>query len=120
MEDRALADRFIAYADALVAVSVVGMSGLSIALAEPDIRCSLTQAMAWVVGVNLVSAGIISALLIVLRSWESTLRSAIRPTPRAATYLRRLHAARLAIVWICAGVAVAMLLAAARDPACLG
>ena len=118
MEDRALADRLIAYADAVVAVSVVGLSGISIALADPDVRCSLIHGTKMVVAGNLVFAGVLSLLLVVFRNWESDLRSAIRPSPRSARYLRRLHVGRLAVVWLCAILIVVMLSAAAKDLTC--
>jgi len=118
LDDRALADRLVNYADALVAVSFVGMSGLSIALADPDVRCSLIRGVTPVAVANLVSAGIVSILLVILRSWEFDLRSPAPPSPKSARYARRLHIARFIIVWISAAAAVATLLAATRDPAC--
>jgi len=120
LEDRALADRLVTYADALVAVSFVGMSGLTIALADPDIRCSLIRGVTPVAVANLASAGVVSLLLIVLRSWEAELRSGASPSARAATYSRRLHVARFVIVWLCVITAVVTLIAATRDPACAG
>lgn len=52
VDDRGIADRLVTYADALAAVCFVGTSGLSLALADPDVRCSLTS------GVPQVVAGI--------------------------------------------------------------
>jgi hypothetical protein len=118
LDDRALADRLVNYADALVAVSFVGMSGLSIALADPDVRCSLTRGVFPVMVANLISAAGVSVLLVILRSWESNLRSPSLSSPRAARYLSRLHIARFVIVWLSAAAAVATLFAATRDPAC--
>lgn len=118
MDDRALADRLVNYADALVAVSFVGMSGLSIALADPDVRCSLTRGVTPVAVANLVSAAVVSLLLVILKGWESDLRSPTPPSPKSARYSRRLHIARFIIVWISAATAVATLVAATGDPAC--
>ena len=42
-EDRALADRLVNYADAAVALSVVGISGLGIAVADPETRSSVAR-----------------------------------------------------------------------------
>jgi hypothetical protein len=76
MEDRALADRLVNYADALAAVSFVGMSGLSIAVADPDVRCSITQGALVPVGlINLVSASLVTVILAILRRWERDLRT---------------------------------------------
>ena len=64
MEDRALADRLVNYADALAAVCFVGMSGLSIAMADPDVRCSITQGALLPVGlIDLVSAATVTLIL---------------------------------------------------------
>ena len=98
LEDQAFADRLITYADALVAVSFVGMSGLSIALADPGIRCSLTYGLVPLALLNLIFGIIISLILVVFRIWESDLRSGAPPSERSAKYAHRLHAARLVIV----------------------
>lgn len=119
MEDRALADRMVNYADALVAVSFVGTSGLSLALGDPDVRCSLTQGFAHVLLGNLLFAVVVSALFVVLRLWETDLRSEAPLSAKSARYSRRLHAVRLAVVWLSATAAVGVLLAGTRDPACL-
>ena len=118
MDDRALADRLVTYADALVAVSFVGMSGFSIALADPDVRCSITGGLTGIVVGNFIFGGTVSFLLVVLRSWESDLRSATSLSVKSARYSRRLHVARLIIVWFCAITVVVTLIIATRDPAC--
>lgn len=107
------------YADALVAVSFVGTSGLSLALTDPDVRCSLVDAFGQVLAGNFVSAGIVSILLITLRSWESDLREGSSRSKKSESYSRRLHVARLAVVWISAIAAVVLLAAATKGPACV-
>jgi len=108
------------YADALAAVAFVGMSGLSIALAEPDVRCSITQgAFVPVVVANVLSACVVSVLLVVLRRWELDLRSPAPPSAKATRYMRRVHVARFVIVWFCATAAILSVVAAARDQACV-
>jgi hypothetical protein len=120
MEDRALADRLVNYADALAAVSFVGMSGLSIAMADPDVRCSITQGALVPVGlINLVSATAVTVVLAILRRWERDLRSGSPLSPKAARISARLHVARFVIVWLSAGAAVAVILASARDTSCV-
>ena len=37
-EERALADRLVSYADAVAALAFVGVSGLGVAVADPDTR----------------------------------------------------------------------------------
>ena len=120
MDDRALADRLVNYADGLAAVSFVGMSGLSIALADPDVRCSITQEAYLPVAIgNLVSASVVSLLLLLLRRWESDLRPET-PSAKVSLYSRRLHIARFVVVWLSALGAVVALVAASKDPGCIG
>jgi hypothetical protein len=119
LDDRALADRLVNYADALAAVAFVGMSGLSISLAEPEVRCSITQgAFVPVVAANVLSTGIVSLLLVVLRSWEMDLRSSDPPSAKAARYMGRIYVARFIIVWFSGAAAILSVVAAARDTAC--
>ena len=118
MDDRSFADRLVTYADALVAVSFVGSSGLSLALTDPESRCSLvTTAGAVSIG-NLIFAGIVSVLLITLRRWELDLRTGTSASKKSTTYSRRLHVARLVVIWFSAIATVVFLLAANRDPTC--
>jgi len=108
------------YADALAAVAFVGMSGLSIALAEPEVRCSITQgAFVPVVAGNVFSTGVASLLLVVLRSWEMDLRSPDPPSAKAARYMGRIYLARFIVVWLSGAAAVLSVVAAARDTACI-
>jgi len=99
-QDRALADRLVNYADAMVAVSFVGVSGLGIAVADPDTRTSVARGALWVAAGNAVVAIVVSVLLQLLRRWELDLRVAAPPSEKAARYSRKLHGARFAIVWL--------------------
>ena len=120
MEDRALADRLVNYADALAAVSFVGMSGFTIALADPEVRCSITQgALLPVSLINVISASAVTLILVILQRWERDLRSANPLSAKAARISGRLHVARFVIVWLSAGAAVATLIASTRDTSCV-
>ncbi len=55
MDERGFADRLVSYSDALVAASFVAMSALSIALGEPDIRCSIARVPVPIALCNLVT-----------------------------------------------------------------
>ena len=98
-QDRALADRLVNYADAIVAVAFVGVSGLGVALADPDARESVARAAEWVGGLNVAVGVVVSALLRLLRRWELDLRFGQPQSKKAAAYSRRLHAARYVVVW---------------------
>ncbi len=118
MDDRALADRLVNYADALAAVSFVGTSGFSLAIADPDVRCSLQGGVTVVAIGNFAFASLMTALVFVLRHWENDLRASAPLAGKAAVISRRLHVARIVIIWFSTFGAVATMVAAARDPAC--
>ena len=118
MDDRSLADRLVTYADALVAVTFVGTSGWSLALTNPESRCSLIHAAGPVSVGNLIFAAIVSILLITLRRWELDLLTGTAVSKKSAAYSRRLHVARLGVVWVSAIAIVIFLMAALRDPTC--
>ncbi len=105
----ALADRLVSYADAIVAVSFLGASGLGIAVADPDARASVSQAWREVAIGNLVMPLIVSAIILMLRRWELELRADLDTAPKALKIGRRLHVARLLIVWA-SGIQVAVLM----------
>jgi hypothetical protein len=109
-DDRALADRLVNYADAVVALAVVGVSGLGIAVADPDARESVALAADWVAAANGAVGVLSTGLVLLLRSWESDLRRDSQPSPKVARYSRYLHVARLIIIWICAIQAVILML----------
>lgn len=119
MDDHSLADRLMTYADALVAVSFVGSSGMCVGLMNPESRCSLISAFRAVSVGNLIFTVIVSVLLIILRRWESDLLAGTSSSKKARTYSRRLHVARLAVIWLSAiSVVVFLMVAATGDPTC--
>jgi len=118
MKDAVLADRLISYSDAFVALAFVSISGLGIAAADPDIRCSLAYAARPISVSNFVSAAIMTVILVLFRRWESALRASDPPSEKAGRYSRHLHRARIFVVWLSCGMAVFMLWALTRDESC--
>jgi hypothetical protein len=109
--ETALADRLISYADAIVALGVVGVSGLGLAVADPEIRTDIARAADWMILSNILSGAVISGLLTLLRSWELDLRSGAPVPAKVQKYSRRLHIARIGVIWLAAVQAAALMLA---------
>ena len=99
-EEWALADRLVNYADALTAVTFLGVSGLGIAVADPEARSSIALIADWVILSNLLLSLAFSAMLIVLRRWEADLRADLPPADKARRYSRYLHYGRLLVIWV--------------------
>ncbi len=101
-EVRALMDRVISYSDALAAVMVVAASGLAIALADPDIRSSITRNayIGIVIGNFLMGSGV-SLLLKLLRRWELDLVEDLPTNYKIRKYSRTFYIARHVVVWFC-------------------
>ena len=101
-EIRTLADRLVNYSDALVAVMIVGASGLAIALADPDIRSSLSFYAFLGIAVGNVLMGIgVSLLLRLMRRWELDLMSDLPTNPKIQRYSRLFYLGRHVVVWFC-------------------
>ena len=97
MNDSSLADKLVSYADALAALAFVGTSGLGLALADPDVRCSLVKV---VIGVGIATSLLAGA------------------SAEARRISRFIFTARIVVVWLAAAAAVALLVAATQDPRC--
>ncbi len=110
-EEWALVDRLVSYSDAITAVAFLGVSGLGIAVADPDARTSIELVAEWVILSNVLLALLLSAVLIVLRRWEADLRADLPPAAKARRYSRYLHWGRLLVIWVSGGQAVAIMLA---------
>ena len=106
-----LADRLVNYADALTAVTFLGVSGLGLAVADPDARSSMALIANWVIASNVFLSVAFSAMLSVLCRWEADLRADLAPAPKARRYSRYLHYARLLVIWVSGAQATAILLA---------
>ena len=112
------ADRLLSYADALAALSFLSVSGLGIAAADPEIRCSLALVPFRIAVSNIIFAGIATAIILKLRAWESELRLGSDLSERALAIARHLHLARLAIIWGSTLLAVLVLYALTQDASC--
>ncbi len=110
-EEWVLADRLVSYADAIAAVMFLGVSGLGIAVADPEVRSSISLVAEWVILSNVLVALLFSAMLIVLRRWEADLRADLPPAGKARRYARYLHWGRLLVIWVSFGQATAIMLA---------
>ncbi len=98
-DEAALADRLVNYSDALVAVTFLGVSGLGIAIADPDIRCTIADGATYITAGNLGNGVVFTALILLFRRWESKLREDDPQSELVATYARWIHWGRLAILW---------------------
>ncbi len=113
-ETRTLIDRLVNYSDALVAVMIVGASGLAIALADPDIRSSLSfEAFLGIVIGNVVMGIGVSLLLRLMRGWELDLMSDLPTNPKIQRYSRLFYLGRHVVVWFCISQNTAVLLMSA-------
>lgn len=108
-EDWLLADRLVNYADAVVALAFLGVSGLGIAVADPDTRSSVAPAAVYIGAVNVFLGFLWSGLVFVLRRWECELRAALPLSSKYARTSRRLDWARHAVIWVAVGQAVMLM-----------
>jgi len=112
-----LADRLVGYSDALVAVSFLSVSGIGLAVADADTRCTVAHGAHFVMFGTFMNGVIFSAIIVFLRRWERNLRADEPPSETASRYMELLHVARLVILWV--SVVIAMALAnESRDGAC--
>lgn len=118
-DEAALADRLVNYSDALVAVAFLGVSGLGVIVADPDIRCTLAGAVGEIVFGTAFNGALFTAVILVLRRWELDLRSEDEDSPseKVRSYSRWLHGARLVVVWMSTIMSVVLVLAS-RSPEC--
>lgn len=114
-EARALADRCVNYADALTAIVYLGVSGLGVALIDPDARHSLNNVTGWIIAGNIALCMLISALLMVLRRWELDLRSGEPQDAAVVRYSRYFNSARHCVVWLSLLQITVILLVATLD-----
>jgi hypothetical protein len=118
MTREALADRIITYSDALVAFSLVNALAFLIALAEPEIRCSINR-IAWTIAiVNLAFPLTSSTILVALRRFELKLREGEHQDEMVTSFWNYARIVRYALVWGFAAMVLLGLLGANSDPAC--
>jgi len=109
--DVVLADRLVSYADALTALAFVGVSGLGLAVADPEIRADIAIVADWLVLSNLLSGAALCAVVVLFRRWELDLRSKAKDSAKVQRYSQLLHTARLVVIWFASGQATVMMLA---------
>jgi hypothetical protein len=122
MKRETLADRIVTYCDALVAFSLVNGLAFVVALAEPDIRCSIVGIAAFVATVNAVIPVVSTLTLIWLRRYELELRRDAEGEAVEDALVDRfwtiVSKVRFALIWFFAAVVVFGVLAATQDPSC--
>ena len=121
MTREGLADRFVNYADAVAAFTIVNGLAFLVALTETEVRCSIAHLTWFVSAGQIVFHLLVTGVVVALRRAELSLRSPADGTPpEVLALLRRLFVARIAIIW--AGVVVMAFLSrmALSDPSCSG
>jgi len=99
MRDQELAHRIVGYADAVVAVDFLSVTAFGLAVADPDIRCSLAAGNNSVLIANAVVAVVFSLCLYYLRRWELDLGNDDSLSEKGQKYTRYLNVARYGVVW---------------------
>jgi len=110
-EERALADRLVSYSDAIVAISVVGASGLGAVIADPDSREYVERAANYIIVANVLIGLVATAIISLLRRWEGNLRADLPEAPLPRRYARYLHIARIVLVWLAAAQIIGLMIA---------
>ena len=93
MKREAVADRIITYCDALMAFSLVNGFAFLVALAEPDIRCSIANIAVFMGGVTVISPLAASFALVWLRRYELRLRGGVSDDAVVSRLENRQHLA---------------------------
>jgi hypothetical protein len=118
MNREALADRITNYCDALVAFSLVNALAFLIALAEPEIRCSIAEIGFFVAAVNLLFPVGISAALAGLARYQRSLVGVAEPDELIARFVRFAQLFRYALVWVFGLLVIVGVWASTYDSRC--
>lgn len=118
MKREALADRIITYCDALVAFSLVNGLAFLVALAEPDVRCSIVGVAGAIVAINLIFAIASTVGLITLRRTERRLRGDDLQDAEVEKFWRVVAIARFVLIWFFMGLVLVGVVSASLDPLC--
>ncbi len=102
MQDSEVAKRLIGYADAVVALSFVSISAFGLAVADPDIRCSLAGALLPVIIANTLGAALFSLALLMLSRWGRSLQADDQLSSRGRKISGYLNAGRHFLIWFAA------------------
>lgn len=115
MSPQTLADRFVYYADIVVAFAVVNSFAFVAALAEPDVRIAVSSQFFFFGGV-LFFAVLETAALFGLRRAELRLRAKTEDSNHAITgsYLRAMQIVRYFLIWFSAIVVIFLGITAAQ------
>jgi hypothetical protein len=114
-----LADRFVSYSDAATAFPFVQAVAFSVALTEPDIRCSVADIWISITLGNLMFSLLMMIGIVILRRSELSLRQTVEVDPMVSRYLRRLHKARFVFIGLTFVYLFFSAYLATLDPACL-
>jgi len=117
MTPSAMADRLLAYCDAIAGFSVVNTLAFLIALAEPDVRCTLVETTSLLYVGILVGAALQNAGLVYLRGKERLLREASGEelNPQVAQTMHAVQVGRIGLVWFYSLVLIGVLWASSNS-----
>jgi hypothetical protein len=118
MNREAVADRIVTYCDALMAFSLVNGFAFFVALAEPDIRCSIANIAVFMAGVTVISPLAASVALVWLRRYELRLREDVSDEALVSRFWRIVGISRFVLIWVFALIVVIGIWAATQDPSC--
>lgn len=118
MTQGALADRFVNYADAVVAFAMVNALAFLIALSEREVRCSLPAGGPFFIMIFPISAALLSAGLSACRRAEIRLRGSNSLDPIVSRYLQYAYLVRHGLIWFVMTLTLVLALVATRDPSC--
>ena len=110
-EEQALANRLVAYSDAIVALAFIVSSGLGLAIADPDTRGTITDVAAEMIVGNALLGVVFSILLVTLRHWELDLRPESVVTEKFRRYSYRIFVAKHFVIWLSVSQTVMIMLA---------
>lgn len=115
MSPQTLADRFVYYADVVVAFAVVNSFAFVAALAEPDVRIAVSGQFIFFGGV-LFFALLETAALFGLRRAELRLRAKDQDSNQTITgdYLRYMQIVRYFLIWFSAVIVIFLGIVAAK------
>lgn len=116
-DDLILANRMVSYADAIVAVAFLGVSGIGVVIADPDTRCVMAGATGEIAIGTLLNGVLFLAIVAGLRRAELDLRAGHERSAKVTRYGRMLHVARYVVIGVSSALSL-LLLSQADDFDC--
>ncbi len=113
-----IADRLINYADAAAAFSAVNAVAFLVALAQPEVRCTLVTVKWLAVTGQLFQSFAVAFVVVMLRRREVEMRRPCPATPDVERFLRGFFFGRLGVVGIFTLFTIAGLWFALAGPTC--